>query len=103
MRFVQRSTLSIVVAVIVIAGGGVWASRVLAPSCDNEVINEVVSPDGLRKAVLFQRECGATTGFSSQISVIATNDRLRDSAGNVLVADGGSAGYKLQWVGPQTL
>jgi hypothetical protein len=30
------------------------------------------SPDGRRDAVMFQRDCGATTGFSTQISILDT-------------------------------
>ncbi|RYX81739.1 hypothetical protein EON83_22495 [bacterium] len=55
--------------------------------CDNEVSQTLASPDGKHKAVVFSRECGATTGFSTQISVIGTSEQLPDDGGNVLVMD----------------
>jgi len=39
------------------------------------------------KAVIFQRDCGATTGFSTQVSIFSTNRALPNESGNVFVAD----------------
>jgi len=36
----------------------------LPDMCGNEIYSVVVSPNKKHKAVLFQRDCGATTGFS---------------------------------------
>ncbi len=41
----------------------------LAGACGNEILKEVRSPTGKMKGVVFQRDCGATTGFSTQVSV----------------------------------
>jgi hypothetical protein len=54
--------------------------------CTNSVLNEVASPDGLQKAVLFDRGCGATTGHNLQISVVDAR-RSEGNGGNALVAD----------------
>ena len=55
--------------------------------CANRVISIFVSPDGRRQAVIFERDCGATTGFSTQVSVLPRWSRLRNVAGNILIAD----------------
>jgi hypothetical protein len=55
--------------------------------CRNEEIREVASPSGAKKAVVFIRECGATTGFSTHVSVLEWTDRLWNNAGNVFIAD----------------
>jgi hypothetical protein len=55
--------------------------------CDNELLSEVMSPGAKLKAVVFERDCGATTGFSTQVSIIAANASLKNEPGNVLVAD----------------
>jgi hypothetical protein len=34
-----------------------------APLCRNEIFHQVDSPDSRYKVVVFQRDCGATTGF----------------------------------------
>ncbi len=56
--------------------------------CGNEVYSEVLSPDGEYKAVVFQRDCGATTGFSTQVSIIHSGVNLKNEGGNVYIIDG---------------
>ena len=56
--------------------------------CGNEVFEEQLSPDGKLKAVIFQRDCGATTGFSTQISVLNSHKKLKNESGNVFVISG---------------
>lgn len=55
--------------------------------CDNDLVKETLSPDGKWKAVVFQRDCGATTGFSTQLSVLKAAKNLPNRNGNVLIAD----------------
>ena len=56
--------------------------------CGNDIYKEYISPNGKLKAVVFQRDCGATTGFSTQISVMAAKDDLKNEAGNIYIIDG---------------
>ena len=58
----------------------------LAPSCMNEVLDRVISPDKKQAAVVFSRSCGATTGFSYQVSIVPIGEGPKGS-GNVLIAD----------------
>lgn len=69
------------------AGAMLFEAGRQAGLCDNTPLAEVPSPSGTRKAVIFQRDCGATTGFSTQVSVLAAGEKLRDDGGNVFVAD----------------
>jgi hypothetical protein len=55
--------------------------------CANQMLRTVVSPDGQRKAVVFERNCGATTDFSTQVSILPRRARLRNVAGNTFIAD----------------
>jgi len=74
-----------------------WPSRVIlvctvlsygCPSmCGNREIVRVTSPSGRLDAVLFERSCGATTGFSTQVAVVPVGKPLADVGGNVYVAD----------------
>ena len=59
----------------------------LQTDCVNEVSREVVSPDGKMKIVVFSRDCGATTGFNTQATVLGANERLPDSPGNAFIFD----------------
>jgi len=59
----------------------------LASACGNEILAEIASPDGLKRVVVFERDCGATTGFSTQASLLPTGTALPNESGNLLVAD----------------
>ena len=59
----------------------------LDSGCGNEPLAEVVSPDGKLKAVVFQRDCGATTGFSTQVAVLSARSALPNESGNVFTSD----------------
>ncbi len=50
--------------------------------CGQEVINEVYSPDRQYKAVVFEHDCGATTSFSTGISIIKGSEKLSSNYGN---------------------
>lgn len=55
--------------------------------CGNKVLADVPSPSGERHAFVFQRDCGATTGFSVQVSVLRRGKSLPNEAGNAFTAD----------------
>jgi hypothetical protein len=81
--------------------------------CGNEPVAEYRSPDGVYKVVVFQRDCGATTGFSTQASLIPTDDGLPESSGNLFIADTdhgkapaaswGGPELEVEWQSPQRL
>ncbi len=58
--------------------------------CQNTALSNTPSPDSRLHAVVFVRDCGATTDYSTQIS-IGRNPDLPGGGGNVFIADGGSA------------
>jgi hypothetical protein len=68
--------------------------------CGNEIFKEVNSPSLEFKAVIFQRDCGATTGFSTQVSVIPITETLPNEGGNVLIIDGhpGDTQLEISWL-----
>lgn len=55
--------------------------------CENQVVSIAPSPNGLVRAFLFTRSCGATTGFSTQISIIPSDAKLPNERGNTFIAD----------------
>ena len=86
---------------VALAAGIHFLEAALDGVCDNTVVRSEESPDGRFKAVLFERSCGATTGFSSQISVIGREDELGNEAGNVFIAGTGDrSGSAAPWGGP---
>ena len=90
MRRYQKVLLA---AAGIVAGGVALAVTTLAlvwgRVCGNDVVARVPSPDGRHEAVVFQRDCGATTDFSTQVSVVRTGGSLPDAGGNLLVTGGG--------------
>ena len=62
------------------------ASCFPAWDCSNEILQDVPSPDGRRHAVVFVVNCGATTDFSTQVSVLTKAWTVNDR-GNVFVVD----------------
>ncbi len=69
----------------IIAAGFVALSG-CSDSCVNTLVSRADSPDGQHSAVLFQRDCGATTGYSTQVSVLEKRAKLTGS-GNAFRAD----------------
>ena len=63
--------------------------------CENEIREVLVSPDGAKKLVIFSRDCGATTGFNVQISVLDRSRDLSDAAGNLFIS--GEGKVKAVW------
>jgi hypothetical protein len=53
--------------------------------CENEISQSVISPSGKMKAVVFSRNCGATTGANTQVSIIPASGMLLDDGGNTLI------------------
>ena len=69
-------------------------------SCRNMIFQRKLSPDGRHSAVLFQRDCGATTDFSTHISLVAP-DATPAQSGNVFVSDNGHTTARAgPWNGP---
>lgn len=60
----------------------------LEGGCVNEIYSEVQSPGNKYKAVAFQRDCGATTGFSTQISILNLGDALENDSGDIYIIAG---------------
>lgn len=57
-------------------------------NCENGLIDEYPNPSKTQKAILFYRDCGATTSKSLQLSLIPTNDKLSSKlVGNVLTSE----------------
>ncbi|MDB6062004.1 MAG: hypothetical protein JWM78_2107 [Verrucomicrobiaceae bacterium] len=77
----------------------------LRDMCDNDIYASIVSPDGKLKAVIFERSCGATTGFSTQISVIPSSEELKNEGGNVFIGSGRPEDVRpvVSWQSPSNL
>ncbi|MBN8811625.1 MAG: hypothetical protein J0I39_10005 [Sphingomonas sp.] len=68
--------------------------------CGNRIVSRIDAPGGARSAVLFQRDCGATTGFSTQVSILS-GGQAPAGRGNAFIADADhGAARRGAWGGP---
>ena len=54
--------------------------------CENVSSQTIASPSGTLKAVVFSRNCGATTGFNTQVSILRNDVALADESGNTFIS-----------------
>ena len=102
-------------ALLVVFAGLLAGCESLSDSaCANHVLFvESSSADGSHTAVIFTRDCGATTGFSTQVSIQAGTGALTETPGNVFIADtnhgrapageGGGPQVRIYWRTPHHL
>ena len=70
--------------------------------CRNEPVTVIPSPDGKAKAVVFHRNCGATTSANTQVSVLPAYSELPNIPGNALVLDA-DAPVEVTWMSDASL
>lgn len=80
---------------------GLVAPVMIESSCENQPVRKFGSPDNRYEIILFQRDCGATTGFSTQVSIVSAGKKLPKRKGNIFIADDGDRPVPLgAWGGP---
>lgn len=81
-------------------------------ACTNTVVARLRAPSDPFTAVLYQRDCGATTGFSTQVGILNDGDTLTgggdvfradDNHGAARHGDWGGPWAEMQWTGPRDL
>lgn len=80
--------------------------------CTNTTVARVQAPEGGREAVLFRRDCGASTGFATHVSILPIGAEA-EGAGNAFRADSDhgaasqgdwdSVGAEASWLDPDHL
>jgi hypothetical protein len=103
---ISFGVLAVVLGGTMLVVFGLWT--LARDMCRNEVLAEFPAPDTRHRAVAFQRDCGATTGFSTQVSVLRGSRALPNDGGNVFVADtdhdrapagpGGGPAVEIRWI-----
>ncbi|REF00439.1 hypothetical protein DFJ69_5975 [Thermomonospora umbrina] len=76
-----------VVVCAVGAAGLYWLGALLSADCVVRPDSEAVSPTGEWRAVVYARDCGATTSAATHVSIVPHRDGAPREPGNVLVAD----------------
>lgn len=80
MTLWKQITLSVLEVFALLLAGFIAFVVLLGQStsdmCADTLISETPSPSGKLKAVLFQVDCGATTGFNSHVAIMPSNSSL---------------------------
>jgi len=79
--------------------------------CGNEVLARHRAPDNRVEVVVFERSCGATTGFSTQASIREINAGTYNRRGNIFMGTtgagpsgpGGRPELRVRWIDSRTV
>jgi hypothetical protein len=99
------------VVVLVGAGSAFQLWSIFNKLCDNEVLATELSPDKAFQAVVFIRDCGATTRNSIQVSILRHKQWLPNDPGNLFIAEAvgptdgtiGGPEVKVTWTAPRAV
>lgn len=86
---IPMKTALVLVAAIALSG--------CSPVCRDAPHQSITSLDGDERAILFSRDCGATTSYTTQVSIVPPDEGI-SGKGNVFIADEGAKAAA--WGGP---
>lgn len=81
-------------------GASLAVQRLASGLCASTEVARLPAPDARHDAVLFERNCGATTDFASHVSLLPAGAPLGNATGTVFIAEAGAAGARAAWGGP---
>jgi hypothetical protein len=88
MNRTERALLAFITLLLLISFCRTLCSGFSTGLCENYIYQQAISPNGEYRVVVFQRDCGATTGFSTNLALLGTNEALGQHSGNMLRASG---------------
>ena len=74
---------TVIVALLTLVAG----ASACRPRCETTILRAVSDALAQRQAVVFRRDCGATTGFNTQVAILARGDETPDATETVFVID----------------
>ncbi len=77
----------VLLAVLFIGGFWLFLSYTADRMCGNEILATYEMQNIKSNIIVFQRDCWATTGFSTQVSIIEFGKELPNEKGNIFIAD----------------
>lgn len=88
----------VILVLIVLTGFYLLDNWLTHETCQNTLYEDITSPSSEYKVVVFERDCGATTRISSQVSIIKTGKDLPNSPGNIFISETDSNNLKVNWL-----
>ncbi len=80
-----------------------WGAGDFTTACETIVRRSVVGPDGKKAAVIFERECGATVGFNTQVSLAPVKEPFSDTTSPAFLVLSGRHDIVLRWLGEKSI
>lgn len=112
-RFLKRLAVICAVTACGLAALGYALLAALPDPCADQLVSESPSPDQRLRAVIFVRDCGASTGFVSHVAILEAGEQLGRSTDLVFSADtdhgrapagpGGGPEIRARWAGANQL
>lgn len=65
--------------------------------CEDRELQKLIAPDGVREGIVVERNCGATTDYSTVVLARTQQSERNNSDEDMLVAFGGRCKVNLQW------
>jgi hypothetical protein len=92
--------MTIIIILIVFMAGKYLLDFLFEDMCGNDIKQKIPSPNGEKVAYVFERSCGATTGFSPQLSVLDKDDDFQNESGNTFRSD---KDFSIEWIDEKNL
>ena len=92
--------MTIIILLIVFMTGKYLLDFLFEDMCGNDIKQKIPSPSGEKVAYVFERSCGATTGFSPQLSILNNDDEFQIESGNTFRSD---KEFSIEWLGEKNL
>ena len=101
-KWVIRVVIGLIVLAGVLFGLLVFAlDRLADDMCGTTIYDRAISPDGNNQAVVFEVDCGATTGFNRHVSIVSSGTNLQERNPELpegFLALRGAHEIKLNWL-----
>lgn len=97
-RMKNKTKFSLIITLSILGlyiAGKYVINQIFGNMCENRLIEMWPSPKENKTAYIFERDCGATTGYSYHLSLLDSDEELPNSGGNTFVSD---SLFEVEWV-----
>ncbi|MFD0048037.1 hypothetical protein ACFVHQ_01645 [Actinomycetes bacterium NPDC127524] len=92
--------MTLIIILPLLMAGKYLLDFLFADMCGNDIKQKIASPSGENLAYIFERSCGATTGFSPQLSILNKDDDFQNESGNTFRSD---KDFSIVWLNDKNL
>jgi hypothetical protein len=92
--------ITIIVIAAVFSAGRFALDAFFGDMCGNDIKQKIPSPNGQNIDYVFDRSCGATTGFSLQLSILNKGEKFKNESGNTFRTD---KEFSVEWINDENM